>query len=362
MFSHEESSASTRRVGATAHGRGTSTFPALFFDGTTHDTNIMLAGVDKGFLAEQRARAEQRAARFAREAQQGPPPLPTNRLTVSEGKVNKPRDEADVMSAFIRRKLATGAALNDTILSKAQKLGISVERLAEEEVAEETASSDNAADSPAKRVGTANDVKKRGGRHAHGSLDDDLDDYFRAAASPPKRATPSVSRVQAHGVAQAAAPDKGEKQKPQKPQKQQEQERAKLTKKQEQKLRRLKQQWQADEAAEAAAEAARPPPPAAASSAHAAGSGTDDLTEEQARVVAETIKMLMAGADGATKSPGTAADSSRRGKARFGGLSGRWRLAFMLMRTKRNLRTSATRAFFFPKMSRRGRITHRPSR
>ena len=79
-------------------------------------------------------------------------------------------------------------------------------------------------------------------------------------------------------------------------------------------------------------------------------------------VVAETIKMLMAGADGATKSPGTAADSSRRGKARFGGLSGRWRLAFMLMRTKRNLRTSATRAFFFPKMSRRGRITHRPSR
>ena len=65
------------RVGATctAHGRGTSTFPALFFDGTTHDTNIMLAGVDKGFLAEQRARAEQRAARFAREAQQGPPLL-----------------------------------------------------------------------------------------------------------------------------------------------------------------------------------------------------------------------------------------------------------------------------------------------
>ena len=322
----------------------------------------MLAGVDKGFLAEQRARAEQRAARFAREAQQGPPPLPTNRLTVSEGKVNRPRDEADVMSAFIRRKLATEAPLNDTILSKAQKLGISVERLAEE-VAEETASSDNAADSPAKRVGTANDVKKRGGRHAHGSLDDDLDDYFRAAASPPKRATPSVSRVQAHGVAQAAVPDKGEKQKPQKPQKQQEQqERAKLTKKQEQKLRRLKQQWQADEAVEAAAEAARPPPPAAASSAHASGSGTDDLTEEQARVVAETIKMLMAGADGATKSPGTAADSNRRGKARFGGLSGRWRLAFMLMRTKRNLRTSATRAFFFPKMSRRGRITHRPSR
>ena len=64
----------------------------------------------------------------------------------------------------------------------------------------------------------------------------------------------------------------------------------------------------------------------------------------------------------ATSYSEAAADSNRRGKARFGGLSGRWRLAFMLMRTKRNLRTSATRAFFFPKMSRRGRITHRPSR
>ena len=144
--------------------------------------------VDQNFLAEQRARAEERAARFAREAAAGPPPLPTNRLTVSEGKVHRPRSESEVLSAFIRRKLATGASLDQSVLEKAKTFGINLKRLRQEVAAEAEAS-----------VGILpqHESRKRG---AHAGLDDDLDDYFREASSPPKRlqaAAPVVDERQA---------------------------------------------------------------------------------------------------------------------------------------------------------------------
>ena len=89
----------------------------------------MLAGVDAGFLAEQRARSEARADRFTRDAAKPPPPLPTNRITVSEGKVAK-NSQHDVMAAFIRRKLAAQLPLNSAVLEQARTLGIDVAALA----------------------------------------------------------------------------------------------------------------------------------------------------------------------------------------------------------------------------------------
>ena len=52
----------------------------------------------------------------------------------------------------------------------------------------------------------------------------------------------------------------------------------------------------------------------------------------------------------------TGAKIKRRGRtARLGEPPSRWRLAFMLM-ARRNLRTSTTRAFFFPTMKARRRV------
>lgn len=291
----------------------------------------MLSGVDPSFLAAQRARAGERAARFAREASVGPPPLPTNRLTVSEGKVVRPREEADVLRAFILRKLSIDAPLDQGVLEKAKKLGINIRKLKEEAAAnEDEAAMAGSSGPPAS--------KKRGRGAAHVGLDDDLDDYFRASASPPKRVT-------------SAAATFGKHQEQPPPQQKKKQKKQKLT--EEEELKQLKEQWLADEAEEAAAEAARPPPPTASAVVDAELAGlAGDLTDEQADVVAATLKLLMGGGGGdeSQSAPPHAASARKRGRSvRLGEPPPRWRLGFMLM-ARKHLRTSTTRAFFFPKM------------
>mmetsp|Transcript_1891 Transcript_1891/g.5353 ORF Transcript_1891/g.5353 Transcript_1891/m.5353 type:complete len:270 (+) Transcript_1891:65-874(+) len=140
-----------------------------------------ISGVDGSFMAEQRARAAQRAQRFALEAAKPPPPLPMHRKTIASGKVSKPKSQADVMTAFLKRKLAAGIIPDDAVLEQARSLGIEVQRLADEVVAE--AASDVASPLATGDSGTPTQKSKRGL-----DLDDELDDYWQAAHSPKARA------------------------------------------------------------------------------------------------------------------------------------------------------------------------------
>ena len=147
-----------------------------------------LAGVNASFLDEQRARSEARAARFAADAAKPPPPLPKNRITISSGKVAKPKDEAEVLTAFIRRKFAAQAILDAAVLEKAHKLGIDVDQLAREVAA------------GADHMATAASLPtKKWKRSTCGGLDDDLADYWHRA--PPAACSPREStHVQASVV------------------------------------------------------------------------------------------------------------------------------------------------------------------
>jgi hypothetical protein len=138
---------------------------------------MTLAGADGHDLDEQRARAQARAARFAADAAKPPPPLPTHRRTVSTGKVAKPKSEKDVLSAFIKRKLAAQATLDDSVMDKARTLGLDLHRLAEEAAADLETPSEFGLAEP--RQNTVS------------SLDDDLDSYWRS--SPTKSTANRVS-------------------------------------------------------------------------------------------------------------------------------------------------------------------------
>ena len=151
--------------------------------------------VDPSFMAEQRARSEARAARFARESAAPPPPLPTNRMTVMEGKVAKPRSQAEVMTAFIWRKLALDAPLSQNVLEQALALGIDVVKL-KQELAEERAGAITGSCGPR----ADKQPSKALPRASHAGLDDDLDDYFQGAASPPKRANAGAVPAGKDGV------------------------------------------------------------------------------------------------------------------------------------------------------------------
>ena len=138
---------------------------------------MTLAGADGHDLDEQRARAQARAARFAADAAKPPPPLPIHRRTISTGKVAKPKSESDVLSAFIKRKLAAQATLDDSVMDKARTLGLNLHRLAEEAAAESETPSEFGLAEP--RQNTVS------------SLDDDLDSYWRS--SPTKSTANRVS-------------------------------------------------------------------------------------------------------------------------------------------------------------------------
>ena len=133
---------------------------------------MSLAGADAGFMAEQRARAAERAARFAREAAKPPPPLPMHRKTVSGGAVSKPKSQFDVLSAFIRRKLVANMAIDPVVLEKARAIGIDVGRLARE--AEQEPSS------PAPAWTRGPTLHTRG---AASALDADLDKWWSKSSS-----------------------------------------------------------------------------------------------------------------------------------------------------------------------------------
>ena len=316
----------------------------------------LLAGVDKGFLAEQRARAKAREARFAREAANGPPPLPTNRLTVSEGKVHRPREEADVMTAFIRRKLASGTTLDRVVMQKAHALGISVERL-EAEVAAEAEAADMVRPTPI-TARAAQGLRGRG-RDAHVSLDDDLDDYFRAAASPPKRDCGHLRAEASSAPIVATAANAG--QQPQTQPKPKKQSRPQPQRPQPPRPSQPLPTYTSPtfvhkphEQKEQPRTRTRQERPLRSSEARAHGDSggdgrRDGLSAEQARVIEETVRMLMAaggGSDAAHPTPrGPPAVPNRR-----------WRLVRMLTAHK-DLRTSTTRAFFAPLMKRQRRLT-----
>ena len=123
--------------------------------------------------------AQARAARFAADAAKPPPPLPIHRRTISTGKVAKPKSESDVLSAFIKRKLAAQATLDASLMDKARALGLNLHRLAKEVAAE--------SESPSE-FGLAEPGRKR---HPVSSLDDDLDSYWRS--SPTKSTASRVS-------------------------------------------------------------------------------------------------------------------------------------------------------------------------
>ena len=142
------------------------------------DRTMTLAGADENFLDEQRARAQARAARFAADAAKPPPPLPIHRRTISTGKVAKPKSESDVLSAFIKRKLAAQATLDASLMDKARALGLNLHRLAKVVAAESESPSEFLAEPGRKR-------------HPVSSLDDDLDSYWRS--SPTKSTASRVS-------------------------------------------------------------------------------------------------------------------------------------------------------------------------
>ena len=66
--------------------------------------------LDASFLAEQKAKAAARAARFAQEAAKGPPPLPVKRLAHPGGKIVT-SDRQHVLTSLLERKIAAGEQL-----------------------------------------------------------------------------------------------------------------------------------------------------------------------------------------------------------------------------------------------------------
>ena len=144
---------------------------------------MSLAGAGAGFLAEQRARAAERAARFAREAANPPPPLPVHRKTVSGGKVSKPKSQFDVLSAFIRRKLVANMPIDAMVQAKARAIGVNMEQLAREV--------EQAPVSPAPTFVHTSTSRARG---TASSLDADLDEWWKTsptlACRDPERAQP----------------------------------------------------------------------------------------------------------------------------------------------------------------------------
>ena len=161
----------------------------------------MLSGVDRAFLQEQKARAGDRARRFAEEAKAPPPPLPTHRRTVASGKVAKPTSQHDVVTAFLRRKLSAGLVVHEAVLEKARGLGIDVAAIAEEAVA----------DQPTLPVPESPPPKRS--KTARGfDADADLDAYWQSrprsagGASPARPAPPSSSSAASDEVIEVLLP------------------------------------------------------------------------------------------------------------------------------------------------------------